>query len=246
MIALFDSGTSRLHFGLWDRGRLVGMEHSFYPESTGMLEDIIREFVKCHDLNGAIAASVSNRWREPLFQAIRSAVPGPLREIRTAADIGIRVPYAKPETYGIDRALAALAAWHRFGASCVVADAGTALTIDAVAPDGSIAGGFILPGFHVQAAALASATGLPEVAPGGESSGPGRSTEECIAKGILKGFRAAARELVRQADEAAGAGGRLILTGGEAGLLAGFEQAAISPGLVLEGLGLAWEKNREP
>jgi type III pantothenate kinase len=248
--ALFDSGNQRLHFGLWD-GRLSLVEHYPYPDTPEELIRLLRTIAGAHRFSGAAAASVSSKWREPLFRAIRAAIPGELRVARTAADVGIAVPYRYPETYGVDRALGVFAAYRWVKSSCVVIDAGTALTVDAVDDDGSVAGGFIMPGFAAQARALAATADLPFVIPAEDGVQElsfredepltGQSTEECIRLGILYGFRASAEQLARLAGQAVHAGDRIILTGGEAALLTGswFERAERSPGLVLEGLGLA-------
>ena len=75
------------------------------------------------------------RWQlDPEF-----AVP-----CRTRA--GMTTRYQQPEKLGVDRWLAALAAYHEArGAVCVI-DVGTALTVDVVTSDGTHLGGLIAPG----------------------------------------------------------------------------------------------------
>ena len=59
---------------------------------------------------------------------------------------GMTTRYAQPDKLGVDRWLAALAAFHEErGAVCVI-DVGTALTVDVVTTDGSHLGGLIAPG----------------------------------------------------------------------------------------------------
>ncbi|MFC1511979.1 type III pantothenate kinase [Candidatus Latescibacterota bacterium] len=243
MIALFDSGSTHLHFGLWDNGRLIRIDHLPYPPGPASLEAVITVLVDDFVLSGAAACSVSNTWREALFRVVEGIVPGKLRVARTAADIGVALPYTASETYGVDRALAVRAAHRRFEASCVVADAGTALTVDAVNDDGSVAGGFIIPGFHLQASALRTSTDLPTVTPDGDDAELGRSTEDSIRLGISYGFHAAAKDLIKRAAIAVQAGDRIILTGGDADEIASLfpEPIVVTPGLVLEGLGLVME-----
>ena len=64
-----------------------------------------------------------------------------LRTPRSAG--GITNRYGKPERLGIDRFLAMLAAHRRANGGCVVIGCGTALTLDAVAPDGTHVEGMI-------------------------------------------------------------------------------------------------------
>ena len=243
MIALFDSGSMRLHFGLWDGERLLRIDHLPYPPGPASLEVVIDILVNDCDLTGAAACSVSNTWREALFRSVDGTVPGKLRVARTAADVGVTVPYRAPETYGVDRALAVYAAYRRFGSSCVVADAGTALTVDAVASNGSVAGGFIVPGFHLQAGALDASTDLPTVVPGGDETELGTNTTDSIRLGVGYGLKAAAKDLIMRAADAVEAEDRIILTGGDADELVSLfpGQIAVFPGLVLEGLGLVMD-----
>jgi type III pantothenate kinase len=59
---------------------------------------------------------------------------------------GMTTCYQKPEKLGVDRWLAALAAYHEARAAVCVIDVGTALTVDVVTADGVHLGGLIAPG----------------------------------------------------------------------------------------------------
>jgi len=241
MIALFDSGSSRLHIGFWNDERIIEVVHCPYPAHIEELSPLITSRLAGSEAKEAFACSVSDFWREPLFKAIAALFPDGIRVARTAADIGIRVLYNHPETYGIDRALAVFAAHHRFNNSCVVMDAGTALTVDAVAFDGSVAGGFILPGIYTQSMALAASTDLPLVTCDILTGELGASTKEAICLGIGYGMRAAAVHLAARAGRAVDADHRLVLTGSDAHILApAFDfPVEVIDYLVLEGLALA-------
>ncbi|MGM0443111.1 MAG: type III pantothenate kinase [Fibrobacterota bacterium] len=87
---------------------------------------------------------------------------------------------------GIDRYLAALAASRIFaGRSVVIADAGTALTVDILSPAPRFEGGWILAGIRTKAAALHSATDqLPAAGdPVDHQSEPPTTTKQAIAIG---------------------------------------------------------------
>ena len=94
----------------------------------------------------AAVCSVTSKWREPLFNALERYAPGCVHVAVTAKDTGMSVRYDDSETIGIDRVVEACAAHRIFGDSCVVVDAGTALTVDAVSNGGELLGGFIFPG----------------------------------------------------------------------------------------------------
>jgi len=161
----------------------------------------------------------------------------------TAYAHGVRNGYHRPESLGVDRWAALVAAFVRHGGPVLVADCGTALTVDCVDADGLHQGGWIAPGLGLMREALARGTRLGNV-PAAESVGAervfGSDTGEAVALGCLE---ALAGTLERAGSEAAGACGgtcRLLLTGGGAGVVRGrlSKDWQMVPGLVLEGLAL--------
>jgi len=244
MIALFDSGSTRLHFSYWDGTALKYVINITYPDSIKLLRNIVSDLLSKNIPEKVAACSVSSKWREPLFESINDIVPGKLVVAQTASDLGVRVSYDKPETYGIDRALAAYGAFYVFRKSCVVVDAGTAVTIDAIDSDGTVIGGYIFPGSEVLATALSSNTDLPEVSPGDTGKGIGNSTETCITFGITMGFASAVNHLIINAIESVGSDNRVLLTGGGADDLKKYLTfpVELKPDIVLEALGLVADK----
>ena len=239
MTALFDSGNSRLHFAKWDGGRVIEPVNIPYPDSVDELPETIKNVLK-GKIPGKIAAcSVSSKWREHLFNALDAISPGKLVVARTVFDIGMNAVYDNPELLGVDRVLAAYAAHRLFNDSCIVIDAGTAVTVDAVSEDGTFAGGFIFPGPDVLSGSLSVKTDLPYISPSVDCEGIGNSTESCISKALNIGFAGALTALVNKAAAFVGGTERLMITGGGAETL----QSCLPfkmlhrPFLVLEGLG---------
>ena len=82
----------------------------------------------------------------------------------SAAACGVTNRYARPAQLGADRWASLVAAWRRstatdlFPPACVVVNAGTAVTIDALDADGVFRGGLILPGMRLMLQALAENT----------------------------------------------------------------------------------------
>ena len=239
MTALFDSGNSRLHFAKLDGGRLIEPVNVPYPDSADELPEIIKNVLKGKNPGKIAACSVTSKWREHLFNALDGISPGKLVVARTVYDIGMKVVYDKPEQLGVDRVLAAYAAHRLFNDSCIVIDAGTAVTVDAVTEDGTFAGGFIFPGQDVLSWSLTVKTDLPYISPAVVCEGIGNSTESCISKALNIGFAGAITELVNKAAAFVGGTDRLMITGGGAEIL----QSCLPfkmlhrPFLVLEGLG---------
>lgn len=88
--------------------------------------------------------------------------------LKSTAEIGnVKNSYANPESLGSDRWAALIAAWQLQKASCVVVNAGTAVTVDALSVcDGhaEFIGGMILPGMHLMLKSLGMATAqLPDI-----------------------------------------------------------------------------------
>lgn len=173
-------------------------------------------------LRVAAVSSVASRQRTALVVAAleaagaRTVSPEPGLEIRCRA----------PERVGRDRLFAARGALAAAGGACLVVDAGTAVTVDAVrALDpgasasrvaGAFLGGAIAPGPALLARALAEGTAnLPRVEPFPGAAALGRDTEEAILAGIGIGFRGAVQELVRRvAAEAELTGAPIVVSGG--------------------------------
>ena len=101
---------------------------------------------------------------------------------------GVRNGYRNPYQLGCDRFAAAIAA-HALcpGKPVVVANCGTATTIDATTADGTFLGGMILPGLGLMASSLAKNTAqLPQIAPGTRlPEGFADNTDDAILTGVL-------------------------------------------------------------
>ena len=134
---------------------------------------------------------------------------------------GLALGIRHPETLGADRLFAARGAVELAGGSAgglVIADAGTALTVDCVL-DGVFLGGAIAPGPRLLAEALArGGAQLFGTDPQPGAPALGRETREALEAGVAVGFRGAARSLVlgQLADPAMSTakGVRVFVTGG--------------------------------
>ena len=156
----------------------------------------------------------------------------PCYEAYVSSSAELSCDYDTPATLGVDRWLAALAAQQRFG-DCIVADAGTAFTVDWVS-GGRYRGGVIVQGLQQSVNNLLSGThlvgevsfdGLPCVPTNtAHAVGLGAMAQ---AEGLIAGLR------VRWQTDAP-----LVITGGDAPSLIRFMdgRAEYCPNLVIEGL----------
>lgn len=156
---------------------------------------------------------------------------------------GVTNSYRQPRRLGVDRWVAIIGAWAEFGTTCLVVDAGTAVTIDALDPTGRHLGGQIIPGVGLMAASLAEETSdIPAVqrkAPGqgGSMAIFANTTASAVGQGALSAV-AGAIERAARVMRRAGDDPTVILTGGDASrILKSLDVAAEHrPHLVLQGL----------
>jgi len=170
---------------------------------------------------------------------------GPLLLARTDFPVPIATSVDHPEQVGVDRLLAALAAWGDGGGPVIVIDVGTAVTVDTVDAAGRFLGGSILPGPSLAARALRQGTAsLPEVdlAAAPPAGAIGRDTESAIRAGLVLGAAGAVERLVAEQRRALGGQATVVATGGGLDLLRGALGCIddVRPDLVLEGLVTAW------
>jgi type III pantothenate kinase len=82
----------------------------------------------------------------------------------TAEACGVRNGYKRPETLGVDRWLALIAARHFVNGAVCIVDCGTAITCDVISASGEHLGGQIAPGLHAMKASLVANTQVIEPA----------------------------------------------------------------------------------
>jgi type III pantothenate kinase len=196
-----------------------------------------------------VAGSVNPAALTVLEKMAEQRLGEPVAVVGRDIPLPIATTLPEPEKIGVDRLCCAAAAFQRLQQPCVVADFGTAVTIDCVNPDGVFIGGAILPGLTLQAAALHDRTAqLPQVEPVNPDWVFGRNTNEAIVGGIVYGLRGAMRELVESYATELAVWPTVITTGGDAeliGLQEGIVQAIV-PELNLIGIALAFYKSLPP
>ena len=148
-----------------------------------------------------VLASVAGALARELCDAIHSHwADVAVQQLVTPAQFGRwRCSYLQPEKLGVDRFVAMLGAQALAppDSPCVIAVAGTALTIDVLAADGQHLGGLILPGPQLMRSSLRSATAqLPLVQLSEHQLG--QSTEAAIAAGTTRAGASLITEVMAQ------------------------------------------------
>lgn len=239
MTLLLDVGNARVKAGLARAGGVLDLGHAAYREAgLGVALDglglpaagrIVAALVA-----GPAAAGALERWAE--------ARGASLVRVRPRAEAaGVRCGYPEPARLGADRWAALAGARGLTEGPCIVVDAGSAITVDAMAPGGLHLGGYILPGLSMMTGSLLAGTGDLAAFSGASSDRREGDFPTDTRPAIEEAARLAAAGLVRSAQEAlaqrAGVPVRVFVTGGDGPVLAPLIEAAETrPMLVLEGL----------
>lgn len=156
---------------------------------------------------------------------------------------GVTNGYRQPRRMGVDRWVALVGAWSEFRSACLVVDAGTAVTIDAIDQNGTHLGGQIIAGAEMMMRALATSTSeIPAVRPASRKGSTGLDMfAASTADAVREGARNAIAGAVDRAYASLKSGARdpvVVLTGGDASriLSALGETPLHRPHLVLQGL----------
>lgn len=234
MILAVDAGNSRVKWALHD-GR------DFVREGWVMHSDLDALDAQWSSLPAPSSIVIANVAGEEIGQKLRKfsgrwpTAPRWASSARSQAGVSNR--YDEPSQLGVDR-WAALVGARRFSSGpCVVVNAGTATTIDALSAQGDFIGGIIVPGFDLMHESLAANTARLSAERGNFTSFP-RTTRDAITSGAIQALCGAV-ERMRDAMLAAGhQEPALIFSGGAGELVARHmgRPVRIVDRLVLEGL----------
>jgi type III pantothenate kinase len=249
MILLFDIGNTNTHLGLANARRVI--RQADVPTRAWLRGEAprqVRRFVGRAELHGAALCSVVPQATPLVHDFVQETWRIQTFELTCRNVVGLGVDYPRPETIGPDRLANAAAARRRFGAPVVILDFGTALTFDVVNAAGNYVGGIIAPGLSAMTDYLHERTALlPPIHIREVRRAIGRSTEEAMLIGAVRGYRGLVRELLAELKRELKAP-RLpvVATGGYATLMARAlpEIGAVDPNLTLEGLRLSWSGDR--
>lgn len=234
-LVTIDLGNSTCKARVWR----VGPDANRGAEAAPGLELGVSGSWPTHAELGARLAAELAAWRREVAPAARVALasvaaPEVTLEVERALGdwlveplpSGLACEYRTPETLGADRLFAARGAVERVRQSCLVVDAGTAVTVDAVRvrADGVpvFLGGAIAPGPTLLARALHAGTArLPEVEPRPGVPALGRDTHSAVLGGVVHGFAGLVRGLVESVGREAGLEDAPVVLGGGARALLG-------------------------
>ncbi len=242
-------GNSRVAFGIFENGRLTQAErHQLGNDSAKLIEAVqiwgqMAVGPDCPSVLASVNPSISKLVKRVLAEDVGMKV----LTVGQDVPLPMKVDLPDPEKVGVDRILNAAAAYERIKDAVAVVDAGTAITVDCVSPEGVFLGGAILPGLALSARILHQQTALlPEVKIDRPDWVYGRDTSQAILAGIYYGALGAIRELVERYAAELRAWPVTIVTGGDGELICaecGFIQAYV-PDLTLIGIELSLRRTQ--
>jgi len=158
--------------------------------------------------------------------------------------------YTEPETLGTDRWASLIAAWHKKHAPCVVANAGTAVTVDALNSQpgdhqqGEFIGGMILPGLNLMQTSLGLGTAQLPIRNTSQQLSENtlvdifaRSTAQAIDAGALNAITGAIERMANALKAKCGQTPFIILSGGDAATIQRYLiDAVTNPTVIVDNL----------
>ena len=183
MNLIIDLGNSVAKIAIFDHDQLVEV----CKDSNHSL-DCLPMLCRKYSIRKGIIASVitlSDTIRKQLYE-----LPFTVIELNYQTPVLITVHYETPETLGMDRLAATVAAnYLKPDNDILVIDAGTCITYDFIDKAGNYWGGNISPGMRMRFKALNMFTSkLPEISPEGAKPLYGKTTETAIRSGVIHGI----------------------------------------------------------
>jgi len=253
-IIAIDIGNTNINIGLF----LDGKEQSIKPVTggsrtklTNCLKDAwdkipIAESSKEKKRDGVIViSSVKPDWTRLVEEIVKENLGEKVYIVGKNIPLPMTCWVDEPEKVGTDRIVSAAAAYDVVEDAVVIADFGTAVTIDMVDQNGIFQGGVICPGFEISAQALKDNTAqLPNVKVTRPKAPYGKNTTDAINCGLYYSIIGALEEVIRRYAEQVGRWPQTIITGSGAKTIMGdcpFVDNYV-PNLVVKGIVLAYQK----
>lgn len=166
------------------------------------------------------ACSVKPAWAEMAAQLVQDELGTKMQIIGKDIPLPIETATDDALKVGADRLVAAAAAYAVVEDAVVIADFGTAVTIDLVDEKGVFLGGTISPGFDMSLTAMNTQTAqLPKITMQKPRQVYGANTEEAMRAGVYWAAVGLLETVCRKYAEQLGRWPQVVLTGGASGVI---------------------------
>jgi type III pantothenate kinase len=239
-ILAIDAGNSRIKWGMADTRvnggwlRRAWLDTPDAASIAGALTDLpAPERIVISNVAG-------ERVRDALTQALAGYGVTPLWVRGCPQQCGVKSGYADPAQLGADRWAGLIAARHLYGKAkraCVVVNAGTTMTVDALSYEGVFLGGVIVPGLDLMRASLERGTAQLKLQQGAFYYFPD-NTADAIMSGALNAAAGAIDRMLGYMTQSGQGESLIVLSGGAAPAIKARLTAKVEvvDNLVLEGL----------
>jgi type III pantothenate kinase len=233
-ILAIDAGNTRIKWGVHEDGswRVQG------GIATTRAARLAREWVKLDAPDAIIAANVAGAGVARSIMAAARRFRRRVHFVKGAGrQCGVKNSYDRPAQLGADRWAALIGARHLHRGPCVVVNAGTTLTADALAADGVFLGGMIIAGLDLMRGALARSTAQLRPRRGDFAYFPAR-TADAIESGAVNALAGAVERMLHFMRQAGQESPLTVVSGGAAPFLAPHLNGTVEvvDNLVLDGL----------
>lgn len=206
---VIDIGNSRTKFAVFHKHKLV---------ESGTIEKLdtiqLNQLLDNHKITNSIISSVNDE-----ISKLEEILKIKTKYIRFSANAkaGVINNYKSPESLGLDRLAGVIGAKSLFpNINCLVIDAGTCITYDAVDTEGTYVGGSISPGLKMRLKAMHKFTGrLPDVELSNYTDWRGYDTPSAMLSGVINGCTEEVRGMI-EIYRSKYPGLLIILCGGDA------------------------------
>ena len=232
-VLAIDAGNTRIKWGAHDGTQWLKQAWV----DTARAAELKTAFADLPPPQAIVVANVAGAaLRKKILQALPST-PAPRWIQSERVQCGIRNSYDDPAQLGCDRWAALIGAYRLCSGPALVVNAGTALTVDALANDGLFVGGLIVPGAELMRHALANNTAALKLQPGKFSFFP-TMTGDAIMSGAINALAGAIERMARFLEETGQPQPLCVLSGGGAAVIEPHLnlEVKVVDNLVLEGL----------
>jgi type III pantothenate kinase len=256
-IVAVDIGNTNVAIGLFLDGKEDSIESVPGAKKTELRASLVTAWEKIPVLGSSaegkrdgiiVVSSVKPEWAERVRKVVEQDLDDDVHVIGDDIPLPMSALVDETEKVGTDRLIAAAAAYAVVEDAVVVADLGTAVTIDLVDAKGVFLGGVIFPGFEVSAQALKDNTAqLPKVTVHRPETAYGKTTADAINCGLYYSVIGALEEITRRYAEEIGHWPQTVITGAAAETIKDdcpFVDNYV-PHLVIKGIVLAYQKYLE-
>ena len=247
MLLTIDAGNTRTKWAIFDR-------HGEITQHGACVNDHLSSVDLSPESLGyerVIISNVAGKTHALKFEHLLAAHHLPVIWVK-ASDEACNVinSYIDVETLGTDRWASLIAAWHIKHAACVVVNAGTAVTIDALHKQpgnnqqGAFLGGMILPGLNLIQTSLGLGTAQLQVKDTTREFSENtpvdifaRSTAQAIDAGAMNAITGAIERMATALETRCGQTPFIILSGGDAHAIQSYlTDAVTNPTLIVDNL----------